>query len=522
MTQQHSLSQSLKANFRAFRDWIAKTATFGKVAALTPLAVGSWFIGQELRSDVVTVEPIEVPKALSDSGYTPGVAGYRLRDALNTYAGAPAPGDDGTTLNSNLGSVAHDDDSLNSNLDLNISAGRELPDIVVPQIGLSLRAIASSIRSGLGITGHAISGELTRQDSKYALRLRIDGRQVFSSGYEAENPDDLMTRAAPAVMEIIRPAAHAMARYRDQKKDEALLKANEIIAHYDKSDINVQWAYLLKGKHALRRDNYKEAEEMFSKAVSSNVNSEQPHIQLGVSLLRGSKPEDAIKQFQRVLAINPKSATAHNNIGVALATQANQKRPNLDAAKLKQAIAKYEQAIAIEPGYALPYNNLGLALSHLDLVDEAIGRYRSAIDIAPQYMFARWNLAYALQRQHNFNAAANEYRAAITHATNAKQRAMLHTFVGDVLRANRGENGYLDEAAREYRNAIETVYPDCYGWAHHNLGRVRQEQGRMSDALAELDRAAACEPDNPTFRDNLKQALRVQDAGATTTGFGNR
>jgi tetratricopeptide (TPR) repeat protein len=520
MTQLHLFSY-LKANFQAFGGWIAKTATFGKLAALTPLAVAGWFIAQELKSEVVTIEPIEVPKTLSDSGYTPGVAGHRLRDALNAYAGAPAPGDDRTALNSNLDSVAHDDDSLNSNLDLSISAGRELPDIVVPQIGLSLRAIASSIRSGLGITGHAISGELTRQDSKYALRLRIDGRQVFNSGYEAENPDDLMTRAAPAVMEIIRPAAHAMARYRDQK-DEALLKANEIIAHYDKSDINVQWAYLLKGKHALRRDNYREAEEMFSKAVSSNANSEQPHIQLGVSLLRGSRPEDAIKQFERVLAINPKSAIAHNNIGVALATQANRNKPDLDAAKLKQAIAKYEQAIAIEPGYALPYNNLGLALSHLDLVEEAIGRYRSAINIAPQYMFARWNLAYALQRQRNFNAAANEYRAAITHATNAKQRAMLHTFIGDVLEANKGEYGNIDEAVQEYRNAVEIVYPDCYGWAHHNLGRIRQDQGKMNDAIAEFDKAATCEPENPTFRDNLKQALRVQDAGATTTGHGAR
>ena len=157
-------------------------------------------IVQDLKSDVVTIEPIEVPKALSDSGYTPEVAGYRLRDALNTYAEAPAPG---TTApaNPNSNSVAHDDDSLNSNLDLNISARHELPDIVVPQIGLSLRAIASSIRSALGMTGHGYRANLLRQDGKYALRLRVDGRQVFSSGYEAENPDDLMTNAAPDVMD---------------------------------------------------------------------------------------------------------------------------------------------------------------------------------------------------------------------------------------------------------------------------------------------------------------------------------
>ena len=246
---------------------------------------------------MVTIEPIEVPKTLSDSGYTPGVAGHRLRDALNAYAGAPAPGDDRHPLNSNLNSVAHDDASLNSNLDLSISASHELPDIVVPQIGLSLRAIASSIRSGLGMTGHAISGELTRQDSKYALRVRVDGRQVFSSGYEAENPDDLMTKAAPGVMEIIRPAAHAMARYRDRKK-EGLLRAEQIIAHYNKSDINVQWAYLLKGKHALRtRQLSTGRRDVFE---SSQLEPEQRATAYAIGRIAASqgRPDDAIKQFR--------------------------------------------------------------------------------------------------------------------------------------------------------------------------------------------------------------------------------
>ena len=174
------------------------------------------------------------------------------------------------------------DASLHSNLDLNIAARHELPDIVVPQIGFSLRAIVSTIRSVLHRTGHAISGELTLQDGKYALRVRIDGRQVFGTNYEAENPDDLMTKAAPRIMDIIRPAAHAMARYR-VRKEEGLLKADEIIAHHKKSDINVQWAYLLKGSHALKHGNYDEARTMFSNA-SLHWNSEQPHIQLGIFL----------------------------------------------------------------------------------------------------------------------------------------------------------------------------------------------------------------------------------------------
>ena len=514
MAQPNLYWSNLKGNFQAFGGWIAGSVTIGKLAALTPLVVGGWFIVQELRSEVISIEPIEVPKTLSDSGYTPVVAGYRLRDALNTYAGAPAPGEEGTRLNSNLDSVAHDDDNLNSNLDLTISAGYELPDIVVPQIGLSLRAIASTIRSGLGMTGHAITGELTRQDSKYALRLRIDGRQVFSSDYEAENPDDLMTKAAPVVMEIMRPAAHAMARYRDQETEEALLKANEIIAHYDKSDINVQWAYLLRGKHALEQKDYKQAEDMFSNAVGSNENSEQPRIQLGVSLLRQGKPDDAIKEFRHVLAINPKSATAYNNIGVALATQANLGDARTDQAKLKQAIAEYQRAIDAEPGYVLPYNNLGLALFYRDQIDDAIKQYRSAIDIAPNYLLARWNLAFAL-KQSDFDAAVSEFREAIRLATDPKQRAMLHTSLGDLLR-DTGDSADLEAAILEYQRAIEI---NCYSWAHNNLGRIWQSQGRINDAIAEFAEATTCEPKDNAFKENLVQALRSQDSGQVTIGL---
>ena len=299
------------------------------------------------------------------------------------------------------------------------------------------------------MTGHAISGELTRQDSKYALRLRIDGRQVFSSDYEADNPDDLMTKAASDVMETIRPAAHAMAQYREQKKEKALLKADEIIAHYDKSDINVQWAYLLKGNHALGQGNYQEADKMFSNAVSSNRKSEQPHMQLGISLLRQGKPNEAIEKFRDVLAINPKSAIAYNNIGVALAAQANQGNAGTDQAKLEQAIAEYQQAITTEPGYVIPYNNLGLALFYRDKIDDAIKQYRSAIGITPNYLLARWNLAFAL-RKSNFDESVNEYRMAITLAADPRQRATLHTFLGDMLREP-GENTNITAAILEYQ-----------------------------------------------------------------------
>ncbi len=532
MTQLHLLWQNLKEVFQAFGGWIARTATFGKLVTLGPLVVVSPLVVHELRSDVVTIEPIEVPKALSDSGYSPGVAGHRLRDALNAYVGAISPVENGINFNR----MADDDNSLKSTLDLSISGANKPPDIVIPQIGLSVGAMLSFIRSAAHRTGHAISGELTAQDKKYALRLRINGQQVFSSGYESENPDDLMTKAAPGIMEIIRPAAHAIVRYR-VRKEEGLLKADEIIAHHGKSNVNVQWAYLLKGKHALEQKKYEQAEKMFSDAVSSNRRSEQPHMQLGIARLRGGNFDGAISEFRNVLDINPKSAIAHNNIGVAMAAQANAmaaqaKSGNAepDHAKLGEAISEYERAIEVEPGYVLSYNNLGLAQFNRKQIAEAIQQYRRAIEITPTYLTARWNLAYALRQRYLDEAVAEyrdeaitEYRTAIKLAIDPTQRAALHTFLGEFLwdlweRA--GKNGDLAPAIAEYRQAIEI---NCYSFAHNNLGAIWEKQGKIQDAIVEYEKAKSCEPKDAAFENNLQRVRTQQEASATTTvGASNR
>jgi tetratricopeptide (TPR) repeat protein len=134
-------------------------------------------------------------------------------------------------------------------------------------------------------------------------------------------------------------------------------------------------------------------------------------------------------------------------------------------------------------------------------------------------LYARWNLAYALNEQEQFDAAETEYRAAIELATATKQLALLHAYLGDVLRKKGRETGNFDEAVLEYRRAIEL---SCYGWAHHNLGLVWKSQGRTDDAIAEFEKATACDPKDETLRKSVEQELLPQEASATTTGLASR
>jgi tetratricopeptide (TPR) repeat protein len=481
---------NLKAYFQSAFGWIARTATIANLVALTWVGLSvviAVLIVREVTRNVVTIEPISVPKVLADSGYTSEVASHRLRDALNQYA--------------NANRASHLLEALN------ISASDELPDFVVPQIGLSLNAIVSSIRSVLHYSsGQTITGEILYHD-KYALRIRVEGRQVFGGGFDSDNPDELLTKAAPAVTDNIQPYINAIALYHDHP-EQAILKADDIIARREPSDVNVQWAYVLKGNYFFDRGKYVEAEEMFRTAVSLNWSNPAPHNELGRALERQHRYDEAIAQYRRIITMDPKSAVAYNNMGYAMFARSKPDQKHADA------IEQYHHAIAVDPHYMLARNNLGVALSSQGDVDDAVAEYRRAIQVDPKYVYAHWNLAAILKKRGNFDLALAEYRTAIDCTKVTRDVAILHVSVGDTLKAKAGAGGTLDDAIAEYRRASE-IDP-AYAWAYNNLGMIWREQGKIDDAIAEFRSATQLEPANESMKENLEQALKMKNAGAST------
>jgi hypothetical protein len=89
----------LKTYFQAAAGWVARTATFGNVIALSWIVIFiviGVLVVEELARDVVTIEPISVPKTLAENGYTPEVASRRLHDAITHYASIKGGRHDGT------------------------------------------------------------------------------------------------------------------------------------------------------------------------------------------------------------------------------------------------------------------------------------------------------------------------------------------------------------------------------------------------------------------------------------------
>jgi tetratricopeptide (TPR) repeat protein len=433
----------LKAYFQAAAGWIARSATFGNVIALSWVIIFiviGVLVLEELARDVVTIEPISVPKTLADNGYTPEVASRRLHDAITHYA----------SIN-RAGAMMEQ---------LNITPSDELPDFIVPKVDLSVNALVSSIRSVLHYgSGRRISGELILHD-KLALHLRVDGLIVYSSGFISENPDDLLATAAPAVTEKIQPYVNAAALYRDHP-EQALEKADDIIARLEESDVNVQWAYMLKGDYSYDHGNYAEAERWQRKAISLNWSNPMPHNSLGRALRRLDRLDEAITQFRRVIGINPKLPVAYNNLGLVLGEKA------LPNGTQEEAIAQLNRAIELDRHYALPHYNLGRSFVHQGKLDDAIVEFRHTITLDPKYVPTYIELAGVLYRQHKTDDAIAELHRAIELDP---KNASAHDDLGLAL----SRQGKTDDAIAEYRRAIE-ILPD-YKNAHEHLDKALQAQ----------------------------------------------
>jgi hypothetical protein len=131
------------------------------VSAVFTVVVIALLLIQELTPGAIAIEPISVPKELAENGYAPEVAARRLRDTVNAFAVEAKA------------SVKGPDTALRG----------EVPDIVVPTVGISISSIAEAIRGFPHSSLHRrISGEFTIGDRLLWLRLRIDGREFCCRG----------------------------------------------------------------------------------------------------------------------------------------------------------------------------------------------------------------------------------------------------------------------------------------------------------------------------------------------------
>jgi tetratricopeptide (TPR) repeat protein len=423
-------------------------------------------IVQGLMQHVTVIEPLSVPKALADRGYSSDVAAQRFRDAMTGFAA-----------------------SVNTHMKQSeVALHAELPNIVVPTVGISLDAVMASVRTLFRSTrSQSLGGEFTIDHDQLWLRLGLNGLEFYSSkqGGDPEKPDELLIAAVPEAMKKTQPYFLAVSLSDRNDLDGALSLIDWITSSLPEHDENVAWAYNLKGSILVQQKDYPAAEVALQKSLALAPKLAAAHVNLGRVREKTERLNDAVAECREAIKLDPQYSIAHNNLGQYLKS----------LGKTDEAIQEYREAARLDPHDPLSRTNLGVALRSLRRDDEAILGYRDAIRVNPTFSLAHYDLAIVLAARGDFSEAVTESREAIRYDP---KNSRAYNNLGNALR----ELGRTEDAIAAFREAVKL--DPKFTQAHVNLGRALSQIGKADDAKIEFQQVLTLDPNNVSAVDYLK------------------
>ncbi|NPV19646.1 tetratricopeptide repeat protein [Bradyrhizobium aeschynomenes] len=416
------------------------TKVLGASAALLLVLI----VVRGLMQHALVIDQIAVPKVLADRGYSPDVAAHLLRDRILKYL-----------------------ESLETRVERSqVALHGELPNIVVPTVGISIDAVLSYVRSLFQSTrSQSVSGEFVVSQGKLQLRLRINGQQFFSEsdGDEAEDPEKVIAAAIPELIKRTQPYLAALALASAKKTDAALDLIEQIVSE-DPPSKDVAWAYNLRGAILHRRKKDGDAIEALKIAIAHNANFAAAHLNLSNVWRDAGDMENALSEARAAVRVDPTYYLAHDHLG----------RLMRQAKRLDEAIDEHRKAVRLNPTEASVHSNLGVALLEAGKRSEGIEEYRKAIRWDPGYAIPHYNLASALREDGEINEAIEENRKATKLDPGLSEA---HNNLGNLLRLV----GQIDEAISEFRTAADLEKGNEQYKV--NLGRALDQAGRASEAV---------------------------------------
>lgn len=383
------------------------------LAGITLFLALAFLLGREVFKQITVIEPIALPQKLTEKGYSSDMASRFLRDSMNCIiarASAPAP---------------------------SISMHSDLPDIVVPTVGLSSGAIEAYLRDFFHVQARTVvSGELVGVSDRLSLRIRINGQQVFSSpGPFVLDRSEAWDAAAMTVLQQTSPHV-VMWALDDDDPIAAEEFAKHIIATSSKADQAVGWAHILLGSHLLDRNKAGEAAAEFEDAITSAPKIAMAHAYLGIALTRQRRFKDAIGQFRAAIKRDPHDAAFYHYFGLTLRTESLVwGEPNSSAAdeQFSNAIREYQRAIRLQPGDGAAHLNLAMALvDEGKPLEDTITEYRKAVELDPRLSRAHRGLCIALRDTERLEEAIVECKTAVELAPRNPEghRALGDAYIG--------------------------------------------------------------------------------------------
>jgi tetratricopeptide (TPR) repeat protein len=514
------------------KSWGKIAVAIAAIFAGIPTAIGGLIVGLSIfvsllvltfHRNSIDLDAIGVPETLTKAGFTSEVATRHLRDAIYAVQQRAK-----TTL-------ARD----------GVDTDQDLSGITIPKSDLSLQNVAVALRGLLPGWRHEVSGEFVHLDNGLLLRLRFNGKPIFTQTAKKTDPDaadalfgkvdanaadallgkadadeanGLRCNADPGatdalvgkdgcrtgafrIVEETQPFVAASALYGDGKGDptDAEKELDHII--YGAEDKSVSRSFINLNRLTVEAGNELYfASALYIAAMYGDLTAADEGEDHDFTFVRSTN-ENVIRavNMKGGIALDhheygkaeiwfkklPKFSIARYNLGK---TYFEREKPDLDL-----AIVEFGVAIRLDPTYAPPHNYLGIIYydkykktSDQNNLEKAIAEYKIAIDLDPKSEAPHTNLG-------------NIYSAEYVKTSDEYQR---------------------EKAIAEYQTAIWLDPTDAI--PHVNLGNLYYNESRNTSgepklemAIAEYETAIRLDPTEVAARDNLVLSLRFAGLSGT-------
>ncbi|CAN2042670.1 putative inorganic carbon (hco3(-)) transporter [Candidatus Magnetomoraceae bacterium gMMP-15] len=278
------------------------------------------------------------------------------------------------------------------------------------------------------------------------------------------------------------------------------LKINPKLKDYKQIKKIVDESYFNRGVEALNQKKYKEAKELFEKAVKIKPDWAIAHKNLGMVLFQFLKEiKKGLKHFEIALALDQKIKD-HEQISKIIAEFGfNKGIEALKQKKYKEAKQGFQKAVKFRPDWAMAHKNLGMVLfQFLKEREEGVKHFKKALSLNPKIQehekIQKIIASYKPVAKPNIKP---ETKASSQNNKDADLKAETHLDNGkNFMKKNK-----FNKAIQEFKQAV--VYDPENPIIHFNIGVASLNNKSYNEAIQAFEKAAIYEPKNPVIYFNI-------------------
>lgn len=428
-------------------------------------------VGQFLYDQVV-IEPIAVPRALIEQGFSPDVAASRLWDGIRDAQ----------------------EQARTSKASLDAVPDSQRIQFALPDVGLSLDSIVRQTRQFLNLHQTRIGGEIVCGTEDCApgdmqLRLRVlkGGNEVVDlPPMDGVDQRRYFTDAAIHVLAVLDPFM-AVSAISDTQPVRAVALARRLIRQHHP---DAKWAHNLIGNIYSLEEDYQRALVEFRAAVALDPDFRVARANVAKTLQRAGELDASQTAFDALLSVYPDDA-------LVIAGRADLLNARGD---VEGAAALLQQAAALDPSNPFYFARIGEIMQEHGAQDEALTWFRRSAEVDPSFALAIEPLFIALASGGDLAGAEALLGAAARYRpADAYSHALHATALGFL--------GRHQEALEAYDRAL-ALTPDDFDLLYQSAS-ILQELDRVPEAIERFTHAIALRPYDPSARFNRGAAYAI-------------